>query len=549
MRIRRRNPRKTELSLQELNGALSDFVENASAEALGKLCAKAYALKYHSKRLQSADSNGVTPELLEFSANNCGNGAGGFKGGNTCGKRVYSLKRVLGTLGDPGDLAPSEYQTQMYAKVAERIGGDALAAMQQFQSGRRGIVATWDMKAGNKQKVVVDWLTEHNLASDPDYDFLAVMFPREPITAPTLDWRPPETISEDFYANYNPRQPRDDHGRWARAGASQKAEPRTRTRHKPYAPDVERDHDGDGVTEHARVGVPAYTVPPPPPIPRLANLTPQERRVEKKFADAYEADPDGVARKFREVVRASTKPGEPVTFGTDDAKVLTSAWTHRDKNTRAFNRATLNLALHQTANAVSKRAFLQHLDSLRPGDEVMVTVGGCGAGKGYALKNVPEALAVKQRCKVVWDSAGDQNATENPWIQREAEARGLKVNYVYVHADAKTQWAHPERGVVKRAADPNDGRMVDAKVFADSYAIGARNHKAFYEANRSNPNASFVFLSNKGKPELIPGIPDEALEHDRKELARYAAGVVAAGDAPAHVKRGALSGIRVWGDE
>src|SRR5262249_17451605 len=139
---------------------------------------------------------------------------------------------------------------------------------------------------------------------------------------------------------------------------------------------------------------------------------------------------------------------------------------------RAKNRATLNLALHQTANAIAKRAFVQHLNTLKEGDEILVTVGGCGAGKGYALGNVPEALAMKDRSKAVWDSAGDQNATENPWIQSEAEARGLKVNYIYVHADPYSQWAHPERGVVKRAADPKDGRMVDAYVFADSYAIG-----------------------------------------------------------------------------
>jgi hypothetical protein len=316
-----------------------------------------------------------------------------------------------------------------------------------------------------------------------------------------------------------------------------------------YKPDVESDHNGDGVTDAARIGVHAMSVPPPPPVGKLPNLTPHERQVETEFRDAYHADPDGMARDFRKVIENTRKEGEAPTFGTDDAKVLHEAWMHDDISKRAENRATLNNALHQVANAVAKRAFLQELDTLKKGDEIMVTVGGCGAGKGYALKNVPEALAMKSRSKVVWDSAGDQNATENPWIQKEAESRGLRVNYVFVHADPYSQWAHPERGVVKRAGDPSDGRMVDAKVFADSYALGAKNHQAFHDKHKDNPNANFVFLANTGKPSLISGVPKEALGLDRRELARFAIKTVHESSAPAHVKRGGTVGERIWADD
>lgn len=331
-------------------------------------------------------------------------------------------------------------------------------------------------------------------------------------------------------------------------GATIRSEAKTGAPPPPYSPNVDKIGK-HGVTTHARVGVGAEDLPPPPKIGRIPNLTPHERRVETMFVKAFEKDPNGMANKFLDIVKQSTKPGDAPTFGTDDAKVLTSAWSHKDINKRAQNRATLNTPLHQTANAIAKRAFVNHLDTLKPGDEVMVTVGGCGAGKGYALKNVPEALDMKKKAKAVWDSAGDQNATENPWIQKEAEKRGLKVNYVYVHADPKTQWAHPERGVVKRAGDPNDGRMVDAKVFADSYALGAKNHQAFYEANKNNKNASFIFLENTGMPKKLDGIPKDSLQLDRKELAKFAIARVAKIDAPAHVKRGALMGIRIWEDD
>jgi len=308
--------------------------------------------------------------------------------------------------------------------------------------------------------------------------------------------------------------------------------------------DVEADKNQDGVTDKARVGVPAMDVPPPPPIPRIPNLDERARAVEESFIAHYEDDPEGVAGQFRELVGSM---GDPPTFGTDDAKCLTDAWSDPDPESRAENRATLNTCLHQAANAIAKRAFLQHLDTLKEGDEIMVTVGGCGAGKGFALKNNPKALEQKGKSKAVWDSAGDQNATENPWILAEAEKRGLKATFVYVHADPERQWADPERGVVKRASDPKDGRMVDAKVFADSYAIGARNHHAFHQANKDNPNASFVFLDNTGKPKEVSGVPKEALAYDSAKLAEFAERTVEKSSAPDRVKTGALQGRKIWG--
>lgn len=313
---------------------------------------------------------------------------------------------------------------------------------------------------------------------------------------------------------------------------------------KAYTPDPTRDTDGDGVTDAARVGVPAFDVPPPPRIGRLPGLDKHESAVEDAFISHYESNPDKVASQFLEVV---TKSGEPPTFGTDDAKCLTDAWSDPDPEKRAESRATLNVALHQTANAIAKRSFLQHLDTLSKGDEIMVTVGGCGAGKGFALKHNSVALEAKGRAKAVWDSAGDQNATENPWILKEAEARGLKVTFVYVHADPKTQWADPDRGVVKRASDPKDGRMVDAKVFADSYAIGARNHHAFHEANKDNSSARFIFLDNTGKPKQISGVPQSARDLDADELAKFASDTVAKADVPPRVKAGGTIGERIWG--
>ncbi len=303
-----------------------------------------------------------------------------------------------------------------------------------------------------------------------------------------------------------------------------------------------------GITKAARVGVEGI----PDRIPVLPNLIGRERRVENAFREKYHQNPDGMADQFIEIAqKIGQKKGGPPEFGTDDAKMLAKHWQspelEQDKEQRSKNRAMLNTALHQTANAIAKRAFVKHLDTLKPGDKVMVTVGGVGAGKGYALKNVDRVRELKSQSKAVWDSAGDQNATENPDIQKELEKRGLKGVYVYVHTNPYVQWNHPEKGVVSRAAKPDDGRMVDAHVFADSYALGAKNHQKFYEAHQNNPNAEFVFIDNNGKPRELPGIPPADLNLNRDDLLRHAIRKLHESDAPEHVKHGGSLGSRIWG--
>lgn len=314
---------------------------------------------------------------------------------------------------------------------------------------------------------------------------------------------------------------------------------------KAFQVDVEKAGP-DGVALTARVGIPGRDVAPPPPIPKLPNLTKHERAVEQKFMDAFMSDPDGMAHKYRDLI---SKTSKPYTFETDQAKCLSDDWNDTDLDTQMKKRQLHNNALHQTANAIVKRAFLQHLNTLKPGDNVLVTVGGCGSGKGYTLKNTELGKNLTAEAKAVWDSAGDQNATENPWILEECEKRGLKVTYAYVAGDPKVSWADPNRGVVKRAHDNSDGRMVDAAVFADSYVMGAKNHHAFHQKNKNNPNAKFLFFSAKDQSTL-DGVPEDSLKMDRKSLYHWAMGSIQSRtDVSPTVMRGATAGARIWNDE
>lgn len=331
----------------------------------------------------------------------------------------------------------------------------------------------------------------------------------------------------------------------------------------PYA-----DVDGDGVQDNSRVGVPADVVPVPPAIPRLANLTEEERAVEGRFADAFEKEPDLIAQLYADkVMQIAKDKGEPPKFVTDDTKVLTPDYNPSGKSAEeiAAQRARNNTLLHQTANAVAKRAFLKHLDELAklddddPKKSVLVTSGGCGAGKGFALKKGPDDVKNSVAgVGAIWDAAGEQNATENPWIMEECRKRGIKGKFLFVDSDPNMTWNGPW-GVVQRANPDvdengnlkNEGRMVDARLFADSYAHGAKNMKAFMDANKGKDDVEFVILNNRGKPppKVEKEIGSAALNLNADSLYKKAFAEVEETAPTDAIREGATRGKRLWEDD
>ncbi len=333
-----------------------------------------------------------------------------------------------------------------------------------------------------------------------------------------------------------------------------------------YNPDPHKPNPKTGIPDHARVGVPAMSVPPPPGIGRLPNLNEKQREVEARFAEAYVSDPDKMARKYLKALR-KRKVGEyPNVFATDDVKALNGDWNPSnigmgeklDKKTKKAM-AKYNAAIHQTANAVAKRAFLIYLDEVvadLPEEQrsVLVTNGGCAAGKGSSVRRAgdPEEahhglLPVAEQVGAIWDAAGEQNATENAWVYEECRKRGIKPIFAYVWADPETTWDHPDRGVIRRAI--KKGRMVDARLFADSYALGAKNMKAFVDTNPEG--AEFIFLDNRDKtdPQLLDSFPEETLAWDAEDIYHDAVqGLLRRKDDldPALVE-GGLIGSKIWG--
>lgn len=302
--------------------------------------------------------------------------------------------------------------------------------------------------------------------------------------------------------------------------------------------------------EAARVGVSGKEVPPPPKkLPKLQNLSEDERKYEARMNESFEKNPDGAAKAFSEAAEKNDW-----VFETDAAKNLLPEWSRPDlpkeakgepiNPERAEFRGKYNAVLHQAANAIAKRAFVSRLDEIAkmPEDKrkILVTSGGVAAGKGSALAAQPD---LAKSAAATWDAAGEQNATENEWLLEECKKRGIRPTFLFVHADPKQSWP----GVVERAK--GIGRMVDAQLFADSYAQGAKNFNDFYEKHKDDANFVFGEFQGRGKPAKIGDkMPDDALKLDADDIYQHASKYIdeKKDELPDYIYKGATIGRRAW---
>jgi hypothetical protein len=283
----------------------------------------------------------------------------------------------------------------------------------------------------------------------------------------------------------------------------------------------------------------------------VPNLTPEERAAETRFSEAYEKDPDAMSRAYREQVKAHSDNGN--TFNTDDAKMLSGDYNNGDLESRAI----YNVACHQTANAIAKKAFVDHLEENKnlPDSEkiIVVTSGGVAAGKGFSVAQSPEVSAASKKAVAVWDAAGEQYATENEWVLKEARARGYKTVYAYVHADPEQTWTNPKRGVVERAK--KKGRMVNERLFAESYELSAKNFKGFADKYGKDADVSIAYFDNAtgGMPKQVPTMPKKALSVRARTTVERSAGFIdqafEGGGVPPWVYRGGTNSRRIWPGE
>ena len=219
-------------------------------------------------------------------------------------------------------------------------------------------------------------------------------------------------------------------------------------------------------------------------VPRHQRLTAEERRAESAFAGWVENDPELATNYAMWMAHALGSTDQPM-FEVDAMKRLLPDYgggkDPANDTERAF-RLTQNHALHPTAVALARLGFMKRLDELEalppdhPRRQVLVTNGGCGAGKSELDNAVKNGLGANALFGATWDAAGEGDAYENTWILQAARKRGIKVVFGFAEADPTTRY----QGVLERAA--SKGRVVDVLTFINSYVDGATEMKRFMES-------------------------------------------------------------------
>lgn len=295
--------------------------------------------------------------------------------------------------------------------------------------------------------------------------------------------------------------------------------------------ELETEGIGKGMTKQAIVGVAGKEIPKK--VPRLSGITEEQKEIESQFAELWE-DPQKREQAIATLREKFTSKDGSMTIETDAVKELDPRWgnkqrikdlqkkkkagtiteeeSHELEGYLSFQQRN-NTVLHQTANILAKETLRREIKARKDrGEEVnlMVTSGGCAVGKGFGLEkdgrkairaNTDDKALVDRydsqtkpnRNMIIWDSAGDQNATELPWV---ASQNVDHVTFVHTVGNGAKNASNKNSGLVQRAVDK--GRMVDANVYSQSYWIGNYNFQVFYDNNKSNPKFSFFKVENPG---------------------------------------------------
>lgn len=121
---------------------------------------------------------------------------------------------------------------------------------------------------------------------------------------------------------------------------------------------------------------------------------------------------------------------------------------------------------HEGASHLSNLMFKEQVKNLKPGDEYTFLAGSSGAGKSAVLAANPDL-------RLNASNSLDGNFSSASALKKldEVIKAGAKPKIEFVYRDPAEAW---DNGVLRRAADPNNGRVVPQEVFANNL-VGARD--------------------------------------------------------------------------
>lgn len=222
---------------------------------------------------------------------------------------------------------------------------------------------------------------------------------------------------------------------------------------------------------------------PNSPIPRDVGLAPVDRAIETRLADKITSDFDAAAAEY--AARKDSMGGK--VLNTDIARELSPDYL-ADR--------TRSAAVHEPASWFVKQLYAKKLAEMQPGERVMFSSGGTGAGKTTAI----DQLGLADDAAIVYDT----NMNSLPSAVQKVEqalAADATVRIVHVQRDpveALTAGALPR--AMRQAKEFGTGRTVPMSEHAKTHRGAAEVLLQLAERYKDDPRVQITVLDNtRGK--------------------------------------------------
>ena len=228
----------------------------------------------------------------------------------------------------------------------------------------------------------------------------------------------------------------------------------------------------------ANVSIPAPDVYPGPlAVWKNLNLTDEEQRIEREFAEQLQADLTGWMTKYLE------RNGR--ILDTDLARTLSTTW-----NKDNASRARLTSAVHNPASAFINALYEELLkqETAAEQDTVLFMAGGGGSGKTTAMKRL---AALLDRVYLTYNTTLSRLEPAQEKIEAALAAnKNVLIVFVYRPFEAAVG------GVIDRAMD--QGRAVPLNVLAADHVGAPQTTLQLAERYANNPKVRVIVISNSG---------------------------------------------------
>lgn len=218
-------------------------------------------------------------------------------------------------------------------------------------------------------------------------------------------------------------------------------------------------------------------------VPRAAELGSVDRAIEGRLAARVTEDFEGAVAEY--AARPDSDGGK--ILNTDIARELSPEYL-ADR--------TRSAAVHEPASYFVKRLYEEKLAQIKPGDDVMFTSGGTGAGKTTAIELVPGLRQLSREAAIVYDTNMNSLASAVKKVE-QALAAGGDVTIVHVQrdpVDALLNGALPR--AMRQAQQYGTGRTVPLIEHARTHRGAAEVVQQLAAKYADNPRVTVSVVDN-----------------------------------------------------